>query len=163
MTKKRRVDKLVSAKDLLPSKDPNPGDDAAAAPWENFLALVKGLGVAITTKEYSGGGYGKMGACPPFIEMYWQTGGVGGGSCWEDSEHHSLAGEPEPEFTAFDRILEAVSPAITFLQYKNLAAEVIEFSSRSENEYYGNSTTYGVKKVVLRTLFDALQKRGYLT
>lgn len=78
------------------------------------------------------------------IIVKWTTGGVSGGNCWSGSDNlYSTAGEPEPEFRDLDVILEKVCPKITYLEYKKLVYDLATFTSWNENEYYGNSTSYG--------------------
>lgn len=99
------------------------------------------------------------------IEIYWCTGGQSGGSCW-GGEHYPVSGDPEPEFEDLDQILEAVCPGISFLQYKRLCQEVIEFEEDAKghggSDYYGNYRTYSAKKVNLRKLYDTLVEKGLL-
>lgn len=101
---------------------------------------------------------------PPTLDDYlhleWVTGGVSGGSCWDDgtSHHYAKKGEAEPEFAALDDLLLELCPNITFLQYRKLTNDIIEFTDREINEYYGNSTAYGIKTIRLGALFDKLQE-----
>jgi hypothetical protein len=90
----------------------------------------------------------------------WVTGGVSGGSCWDqgESRHYPRDGQPEPDFTELDNVLESLCPNLSFLQYKKLASAIIKVESRTEDEYYGNSTTYSVKLVRLGDLYDKLKE-----
>lgn len=96
----------------------------------------------------------------------WLAGGVGGGNCWSSNEHYEIPGEVEPHFTDLDIILEQVSPKITYLEYRKLlwglTPSLIEYETFEVNEYYGNSTTYGYKKVVLRRLWERLNGLGVI-
>lgn len=95
------------------------------------------------------------------IIVKWSTGGVSGGNCWSGSDNlYSTEGEPEPEFRDLDVILENVCPKITYLEYKRLMNGLADFISWTENEYYGNSTSYGCKKITLRKLWEKLQGMG---
>lgn len=100
--------------------------------------------------------------------VQWMTGGINGGSCWDDGERnlYSMEGEPEPTFSALDTILDQLCPNITYLQYRKLindtSPSLVEYDSYTQNEYYGNSTTYGYKKVVLRRLWDRLNELGLI-
>jgi hypothetical protein len=100
------------------------------------------------------------------IMTKWCSGGVGGGSCWSTDDHYAISGEKEPEFHDLDRILDRVVPNITYLQYKKLLYSVkpdlIEYDEWTESEYYGNSTQYTSKKVVLRRLWERLQGLGVI-
>jgi hypothetical protein len=99
-----------------------------------------------------------------WLYVAWTSGGVGGGSCWDDSDHYPIAGEPEPEFTDLDVVLEHVCPQITLLQYRQLLSgakpELVQYEDWSKCEYYGNSTDYRAKMVSLRRLFERLGALG---
>lgn len=94
-----------------------------------------------------------------FLFNEWRTGGVSGGSCWDEGEsrHYPVSGEPEPDFTDLDAVLEALCPNIPYLQYKKLLP-LIKSDERTEYEYYGNSTTYGFKVLKLSDLYNELVK-----
>ena len=89
----------------------------------------------------------------------WRTGGISGGSCWDDGEsgdpHYAIEGDKEPEFNTIDKILLAICPNLSYLQYKTLVT-IIKEDSYAVNEYYGNCTYYAYKYVSLRDLFDKL-------
>lgn len=97
-----------------------------------------------------------------FVKIEWVTGGVTGGSCWDDGggpdPHESFGGEIEPEFEALDKILTSLSPEISFLKYKAIINACVKIDDRTENEYYGNYTTFRTKKVVLRDLYEKMQE-----
>jgi len=94
----------------------------------------------------------------------WVEGGLDGGNCWNEGDHYPISGEKEPPFTELDNILEQVCPKITYLEYRKLLCgltpELIEYDSHTVGEYYGNYTTYGYKKVVLRRLWERLKGLG---
>jgi hypothetical protein len=94
-----------------------------------------------------------------YLYIRWCTGGISGGSCWENGSdpdpHYAITGDKEPEFEDFDKILLAICPNIGYLQYKNVAT-IIKDGDYNENEYYGNSTNYAYKCVLLRDLFNKL-------
>ncbi len=99
----------------------------------------------------------------PYIYVEWSTGGVSGGSCWDSSNPTPYTSDnPPEELYSLDQILEKYRPNITYLEYKSLAAQIIEFDSRTEREYYGNSTNYAIKKVIIRKLYDYLIKNKWL-
>lgn len=90
------------------------------------------------------------------IKVEWRVGGQGGGSCWDDGEtdrHYPLDADPEEELTELDKILEIFAPNLTFLQYKKLTREVVTRGSRTQNDYYGNYTSYASKSVNLEVLY----------
>ena len=95
------------------------------------------------------------------LEIKWETGGMSGGNCWDDSNPQSYtASEVEPEFVVLDVILEKVCPAMTYLQYKALERE-IDTDSYTEHEYYGNNTNYGRRRLSVNDLWKFLVARGY--
>lgn len=99
----------------------------------------------------------------PCLEVRWTTGGVSGGSCWDSSNPRSYVSSEIPEeLNSIDIILEKLNPEITFIQYKRLTAGLVKSDSYSQNEYYGNSTNYAVKRVDLKELYEALLEKGLL-
>lgn len=99
----------------------------------------------------------------PQLRVKWETGGVGGGSCWEDSNPQPYTSNEQPEeLTDLDNLLEEIAPNITFLQYRNLA-KLIKNSSYTQNEYYGNCTNYAIKKIYIKELYDYLVEKGWLS
>jgi len=97
-----------------------------------------------------------------YLYNKWCSGGVSGGSCWGNDGHYAVEGESEPEFTDLDNILNEICPNITYLQYKKLISKVIKEDSYTENEYYGNSSTYSYKTVLLKDLYEALKELDLL-
>lgn len=134
--------------------------------FEEFYALVKKLGLDICyPREYRRFGSAKESPKTPenaILEITWRTGGVTGGSCYGSVADVPVEGDPEPDFTELDNLLEAICPQVTFLQYKRICSECIKTDSRTENEYYGNSNIYGVKTVNLRQLYDVLCDKNIL-
>ena len=98
------------------------------------------------------------------ISISWTTGGECGGSCWDTGEHkhRPLTAEPEPEFEDLDKILEAVCPNMSFLQYKRICSQCIEFDTDTRNEYYGNYTCIGIKRILLPKLFEVLKEKNLI-
>jgi hypothetical protein len=90
----------------------------------------------------------------------WTTGGMGGGSCWEDGGHYAVEGEPEPEFESLDKIIVSICPNITFIQYKKLCREVIKRDEYTNNEYYGNYSRESIKYVLIEQLYNALKEQN---
>lgn len=96
---------------------------------------------------------------PHMIMIKWMTGGINGGSCWDDGTsdtHYAMDGEPEPEFYELDKIFEAYWVDIPFLKYKEFCRNNVKFETDSVNEYYGNSSNYGIKTVYLQDLYNFL-------
>lgn len=92
----------------------------------------------------------------------WRTGGMSGGNCWGDQPSYSVDADEVPEMTMLDEFLEEICPEITFLEYKRVMRELIESDSRTEYEYYGNHTNYGIRRVNFRKLYDRLVEVGVL-
>ena len=61
------------------------------------------------------------------------------------------------ELEALDKLLESSCPEITFLQYKKLL-RLVKHDTRTENEYYGNSTNYATKTIALRDVYQFLKE-----
>lgn len=90
------------------------------------------------------------------ISETWTTGGITGGNCWGGSADLPVRSDPEPEFTDMDRILEALCPTISFLQYKKLVQELVSYNSKTNYEYYGNYYEYSTKTINLKQLEEYL-------
>ena len=61
----------------------------------------------------------------PGLVLNWKTGGTSGGSCWDNSEHthyYSDPGNPEPNWSELDTILEHFCPSIPYIKYKEAYA-----------------------------------------
>ena len=98
-----------------------------------------------------------------YYSVEWRTGGMSGGNCWGDEPSYSVDADEVPEMTMLDEFLEEICPEITFLQYKRVMRELIESDSRTEYEYYGNHTNYGIRRVNFRKLYDRLVEVGVLS
>ena len=97
------------------------------------------------------------------LYVEWSTGGVSGGNCWNEGGHRSYSSNEEPEeLTALDEILNHFCPQITFLQFRLLSNKLVKFSSRTESEYYGNSTNYSSKYILLEELYEYMNKNNFL-
>lgn len=102
-------------------------------------------------------GWGKDVLSELALEISWETGGMQGGSCWNDDEPTSYSSsETEPDFESFDQLLEKVCPNISFLQYKNICSQVGRKYDSSLGEYYGNCTNYAHKYIDMKELYDCL-------
>jgi hypothetical protein len=130
--------------------------------YETFMKKVKeALGYEprlfdTVNRSYQWGSQGE-----PAVWIKWHTGGVTGASCWDDSPaNRPVSGESQPEFEEFDRILEAICPSITFLQYKGICRDVVKDYDYSDRDYYGNTDTYSFKYVLMKDLYNALNSRN---
>jgi hypothetical protein len=92
-----------------------------------------------------------------YYEVSWISGGRCGGNCWGDSADTAVTPEPEADLPLLDELLDAVAPALTVRQYKQLLANVVHHDDRSDYEYYGNYTTYSIKRVRFDTLYEHLK------
>jgi hypothetical protein len=93
---------------------------------------------------------------------------VGGTRCssWDldsgdnDSHGYTIA-EADPNLNILDDVLSDICPNITYLQYKKLIVEAsVQTQKTSVNEYYGNSSDYLQKYVLLGNLYDAMVTLG---
>lgn len=95
------------------------------------------------------------------LQISWTTGGLTGGNCWGDSADTPVQPESEPDFYDLDKVLEALCPNISFLQYKKLCASVVELSNKSDSsDYYGNVYYQSVKTVKLDKLKKYLEENN---
>lgn len=86
--------------------------------------------------------------------MGWDSIGFRGGDCWgNEAESYS---NDEPDFEVLDLVLAELRPNITYLDYKKVN-KLIREDTDSEWEYYGNSTTYEVKFIILNDLINLLK------
>lgn len=106
-------------------------------------------------KKFVGHPYcGQYEKCDPYLQIKWETGGVSGGSCWETSNPLPYTtNNVEPDFEMLDDILLEYVPKLSFLQYKQLN-KYIKTDSETEYEYYGNCTKYGIKRILLKDLYQ---------
>lgn len=95
--------------------------------------------------------------------VYWITGGVKGGSCWESSNPQPYTtNDPEKELTSFDYILEYFKKDILYFEYKLLERKTAIIEHHADREYYGNRTDYSIKKLNLIDLYNYLKEKGWL-
>jgi len=111
-------------------------------------------------KSWSGKKYTKT---KHVLREEWYVGGYTGGNCWDDTEpYYERSSDTPKELVLLDEILNQLKPDITFLQYKQLVASVVEHGSRSQSEYYGNSSDYESVSVDLQNLYNYIDKQGWL-
>lgn len=115
---------------------------------KEFKELIESLDISVNFQDFE----------ENTIGIKWITGGMRGGSCWDEgnSQRYASEGDPKPEFEDLDLILEKVIPHITFLQYKKLCKSLIKEESWSEDEYYGNSTNYMINYISIDELYNYL-------
>lgn len=98
------------------------------------------------------------------ILVSWSTGGYKGGSCWGGKAEPYTSDEKEPDFPIED-ILEKVAPQITFLKYRTLSKEIdndIVTLEYTLDDYYGNSTDYKVKFILIDSLYNIFVDQGII-
>ena len=94
----------------------------------------------------------------PVIYMRWHTGGVSGGSCWDGSNPQPYTTEAsKPKFECIDLVLKELMPNISFLQFREIE-KLIQSSTYTDWEYYGNSTDFEIEFIVLSDLISKLKE-----
>tara|TARA_R110000850_G_scaffold65151_2_gene145971 strand:- start:1257 stop:1664 length:408 start_codon:yes stop_codon:yes gene_type:complete len=93
----------------------------------------------------------------PVIYMRWISGGVSGGSCWETSNPEPFENN-DPSFKVLDLVLKQLYPEISYLDFKKIE-DLIKSNENIETkwEYYGNSTEYSIKFIILGDLIKYLE------
>lgn len=95
------------------------------------------------------------------FSVSWSMGGTSG-NCWNnniDTCEPEMEPEDGPEF---DAILEALTPELTFMQFRGIQREVFKRTQKTQGDYYGGSVTEGHKGFLIKDLYEALNKRGLL-
>ena len=86
-----------------------------------------------------------------------ETGGISGGSCWDDSEPEEYYNDdPMDEFEEFHNVIKKIVPNISLEQIEKMENELVKETSEVEYEYYGNEKWYTVRYVNLKDLYDYL-------
>jgi len=136
---------------------------------KEFLKIVDKLKITVCEKDEKKSPWAKqLKSCKKatldgVIYEKWCTGGITGGGYSDQSNYYAQQGEQEPDFIELDNLLTEICPNITYLQYKKLIAGLIELQSWTEDEYYGNSSTYSCKIINLRKLFEKLLEMKLMT
>lgn len=107
-------------------------------------------------KEYKNSNYDFQ------LEKKWITGGIGGGSCWDepgDEPHYELCEQDEPKDNTISTILKNFLPEISIEVFFKDDDEYKFWNEEfdSEYEYYGNHTEYKIKKLDLEALFQQMK------
>lgn len=95
------------------------------------------------------------------FQVSWITGGQCGGSCWGNDEMYERESDPERELDGLNSFLENNFANITFLQYKKFD-KYIKTSTRTDYEYYGNSTEYTRKYILFEDVYNVLMEIGLI-
>ncbi len=86
------------------------------------------------------------------------TGGVEGGSCWDESDPRPYTvDEADYPFTVLDMVLEELVPNLSYSKFKEIQ-KLIHTNDETEYEYYGNCTEYEVRYIILQELIELLNK-----
>lgn len=134
---------------------------------EAFLKIASTYEVRAEKERKYGGwqlSYTKTPTMSDYLYHEYYTGGMSGGNCWDDSNPEyssSNVSEEDREFKDLDALLTVVCGNITFLQYKKLLQSV-KNGSRTEYEYYGNTSEYETKSIKLQDLYDKLKEMGLI-
>lgn len=137
--------------------------------FEEFLEKATNLPDVSVDKNYKVEkhgyyGYDRKKKGKPAVSIKWYTGGISGGSCWDDGSqdnHYSSTGEEEPNFDDFENLILHFCPNITFVEFRNIRG-LIKQNDWTEDEYYGNSTNYSEKYVFLEDIYNWLVEKGHL-
>jgi hypothetical protein len=94
-----------------------------------------------------------------FHSTDWVTGGIGGGSCWnegddDDSIYYELHSDAPEKIVLLEEFLQNEFPLV---KYDELDSYIKELDYR-DNEYYGNHTDYSCAYITFDELADALLK-----
>lgn len=116
--------------------------------FNEFLEKAKKAGVNIDMSKQPGS---------PIISVHWTIGGVSGGNCWGEGGHYAVEGEAEPEFESFENLVLYFVPNISFADFNKLKQKVMYTRTWTENEYYGNSTSYAEKYAYLKDIYKHLE------
>ena len=130
--------------------------------WEEFYGKVTEK-FCVCRLDWRGRPVESWMGTPECYEVEWRTGGMSGGNCWGDEPSYSLDADDVPEMTGIDELFAEICPNITFLEYKRVMKDLVESDSRTEYEYYGNHTNYGIRRVNYRQLYDRLVEVGVLS
>ena len=94
----------------------------------------------------------------PVIYTVYITGGVDGGTCWEDSDPQRFAEEPPKDrYKVIELVLSILMPKITFIEYKQVEA-LMHTNDETECQYYGNEDDKRVEYIILSELLVLLTK-----
>lgn len=92
------------------------------------------------------------------VSEAWRTGGVGGGSCWDEGDedpHYELGEEESEPIKALENFLEEFHPNLSLSQYKEIMQHV-NTEYWTDYEYYGNHTDYACHYITFENIAKAL-------
>jgi hypothetical protein len=91
----------------------------------------------------------------PVVYMRYSPGGWSGGG-YRGEEPSRYTNSEVPEFDVLDMVLKVLKPDISYLDYKMIVKKLVQTNEDTEREYYGNSTDWIVKYIILSELEKAL-------
>jgi hypothetical protein len=92
------------------------------------------------------------------VSESWRTGGVGGGSCWDEGDedpHYELVEEESEPIKALEKFLEEFYPHLSISQYKEIMQHV-QTEYWTDYEYYGNHTDYACRYITFESIANTL-------
>lgn len=87
----------------------------------------------------------------PVVYLRYEIGGYSGGSCWDDSNPQPYSLSEVPNWDVLDTVINELKPNITYMQFKAIE-RLVHTNEETEYEYYGNSTEWMVKYIILSEL-----------
>ena len=91
----------------------------------------------------------------------WCTGGAIGS--YLDNEIRPISPDEKPDsFDELDKILEVISPNMTFLQYKRIYRECVSLTTNHSTDYYGGWSDTATYVCSIEKLFNELLQMGYI-
>jgi hypothetical protein len=88
------------------------------------------------------------------LNKRWIVGGEQNGS-YDCDKLVPRPAEPEPEFSALNRLLLSLAPSLSFIQYQSIIT-LLYNDELEDYEYYGNTVKYMIKYIKLEDLYDLL-------
>lgn len=84
-----------------------------------------------------------------------EIGGAHGGSCWGGEAERYTTSDPPDGYGFIDTIIENLFPETTYKTYRKIVA-ALETFEYNDYAYYGNYTTYRIRWIELKKLYELL-------
>lgn len=91
-----------------------------------------------------------------------KTGENSGGSCFGGEASYQSEDNYQLNNDYLDRVLEIISPEITYLTYRKIEKNIIKKMEYTQHEYYGNNTIYNVQLIAIVPFIKILQEKNCL-
>ena len=91
----------------------------------------------------------------PVVYMRYESGGFSGGNCWDSTKPRHYVNNDIPNFEVLDLVLQELMPSVSYLQFKQIS-KLEHSTEQNEWEYYGNSTEYEIKYIILSELEELI-------